>query len=61
MNTRRHPRTVQEAFGPHTSREVQGMPDPRGTRTDRVLSVVLAVVLGALIAAFLLHQFAKGY
>ncbi len=59
--TRRHPRTVQEAFGPHTSREVHPMPDPRGSRAERALGVVLAVVLGVLTAAFLAHEFAKGY
>lgn len=27
-STRRHPRTLQEAFGPHTSRELQPLPEP---------------------------------
>jgi hypothetical protein len=26
--TRRHPRTLQEAFGPHASRDIQPIPEP---------------------------------
>lgn len=43
MNTRRHPRTLQEAFGPYTSREIQEPPrrmDPQ----DRVVLAGSAVV-----------------
>lgn len=57
----RHPRTVQEAFGPHTSRDVDPMRDARGSRSERMAGVVLAVVLGVLIALYIAHQFAKGY
>lgn len=58
MNTRRYPRTVQEAFGPYTSRDVHPMRDPRGSRTERVASVVLAVLLGIFGALLLIHELA---
>mgnify|MGYP003439815578 CR=1 FL=1 len=29
MNTRRHPRTLTEAFGPYTSDDLQPMHEPR--------------------------------
>lgn len=58
MNARRYPRTVQEAFGPYTSRDVCPMPDPRGSRTERVAGVVLAVLIGIFGALLLIHELA---
>lgn len=58
MNTRRYPRTVQEAFGPYTSRDVHPMPDTRGSRTERMAGVVLAVLIGIFGALLLIHELA---
>ena len=49
MNTRRYPRTLQEAFGPYTSREVLPMREPdawgRHGMGALVVLLVVAVVL----------------
>ena len=56
MNSaRRYPRTLQEAFGPYTSRDVLPMRDPRTSRADRVLGALLATVIGITGAALLAH------
>ena len=49
--TGRAPRTVQQAFGPHTSREMQG-PVPRA---DRVYGVLLATLIGIAGALLTIH------
>lgn len=44
MNARRHPRTMSEAFGPYTSRDLQPMPEPHdyGAAWWWVMAVVAA-------------------
>ena len=51
MNTRRFPRTLQEAFGPHTDNRVEPMPltaEERRTRDNRELAAasILAALAG---------------
>lgn len=53
MNTRRHPRTLQEAFGPYTSQQVEPMPAPRRPLTlAQILYIptVVAVITWALLS-----------
>lgn len=47
MNTRRYPRTLQEAFGPYTSRHIEPMPgtEPRWTPVRAALAIVYAITL----------------
>lgn len=45
MNTRRYPRTMQEAFGPYTSHKVEPMPPPR-----RPLSLWQIIYIPTLVA-----------
>lgn len=49
MNTRKYPRTLQEAFGPHTSREIHA---PRDRNDTIVVAGCLAAVaaLAAIVA-----------
>lgn len=58
MTTRRHPRTLAEAFGPYTTGPVHPMPQPVPT-AHRVYGVLLAVALGVFFALFLVHYAAK--
>lgn len=58
LSTRRHPRTLVEAFGPYTSHTVHPMPQPV-PKASRVAGVLLAVALGIFIALFLVHYAAK--
>lgn len=44
MNTRRFPRTLQEAFGPHTSRRIDE-PRPRTPRHEKVLYAVALIAV----------------
>lgn len=60
MSGFRHPRSMTEAFGPYTDNRLQPM-QSQPTRTERVLGVLLAVVLGIIAACWLLHELAKGY
>ena len=53
----RHPRTLQEAFGPYCSRDVQPM---RDNRASRVASVLLAVFIGVMGALAIVHWAAGG-
>lgn len=46
MNSRRYPRTLEEAFGPYTSREIEEKSEPRGF----VAAVVCIGIVGLLIA-----------
>ena len=53
MNTRRYPRTMQEAFGPYTSHEVEPMPTPRRPRS--LWQIVYIPTLVAVITWALLY------
>ena len=44
MNTRKYPRTMQEAFGPHTSRSLYVEHDPI-PRADKLILAGLVVFL----------------
>jgi hypothetical protein len=46
MQTRKYPRTLQEAFGPHTSREITPSDDNR--RKDRITVVGCLLAIAAL-------------
>jgi hypothetical protein len=59
MNTRRHPRTMVQAFGPYTDHRLHPMPDPRGTPRERALGVLLAVFIGIVGALLLVHYLAR--
>ena len=51
MNTtRRHPRTLQQAFGPYTSREVEPMPH-KPSKAERIADALFAAALGLICAA----------
>lgn len=52
MNTRKYPRTLDEAFGPYGRGDVVEMqsPEPLGHKVARWLSTLLAVVLVGLVA-----------
>lgn len=51
MNTtRRHPRTLQQAFGPYTSRELEPVPH-KPSRAERIADALFAVALGLICAA----------
>lgn len=52
MNSRRYPRTLQEAFGPYTSRDVLPMrePDAWGKYGMGALLILLVVALVVIIA-----------
>jgi hypothetical protein len=54
VNTRRYPRTLQEAFGPYTDRVVH---EPV-SRRDRIGGVLLAVAMGVAAAALLVWRLA---
>ena len=45
MNTRKYPRTMQEAFGSYTSNNLEPMPDDDVTDVALVLASVAAVAL----------------
>lgn len=53
MNTRKHPRTMQEAFGPYTSRHIEEEPMPM-VLTDKIIITggisVMLVLLAAVIS-----------
>lgn len=54
MNTRRHPRTLAEAFGPYTSHDLQPMKDQRQRETSgaEIAAYILALVAIMLIVHF---------
>jgi len=59
MNTtRRHPRTLNEAFGPYCSNEVHPISEPQ-SRGEKVAGAVLAIVGGIVLAALLFHHLSK--
>lgn len=53
MNTRRYPRTLQEAFGPYTSNELHPMRDTRKTPAHEIALYVVA--LAAVVAVIFLN------
>lgn len=50
MNTRRYPRTLQEAFGPYTTNDLQPMREPRVRRADWALYLVACIALAVIVA-----------
>lgn len=50
MNTRRYPRTLQEAFGPHTSVRIEEPRDPN-ERTHWVLYALAVIAVLAILRA----------
>lgn len=48
MQTRKYPRTLQEAFGPHTSREIYT--EDRNRKADRITCVGCLFAIAALAA-----------
>lgn len=48
MNTRKYPRTMQEAFGPYTSNQLEPMHDDSVTDVALVLASVAAVALAVM-------------
>jgi len=51
MNTtRRHPRTLNEAFGPYTSQHVEPMPS-EPSKWERIADRLFAIALGCIGAA----------
>lgn len=50
MNTRRYPRTLNEAFGPYTSHYIAEKPEPMHP-TDRIVIKACALGMMALLAS----------
>ena len=48
--TKRHPRTLSEAFGPHTSQRIEPTPEPMHPH-DRIVLKASALALMAMVAA----------
>ncbi len=48
MNTRKYPRTLSEAFGPHTSQRIYTEPEPMHRNDRIVLGFSIAALLGLL-------------
>lgn len=46
MSTGRYHRTMQDAFGPYTSRELEPMPEPPRALIRPVLGYLLALLAG---------------
>ena len=55
MNTRKYPRTMQEAFGPYTSDQLEPMPE-----ADNVTDVALVLASVAALAAAVVSLFVWG-
>lgn len=51
MNTRRHPRTLNEAFGPYTSHQIEEPRPARMCRQDKAITAFCLAVLAGVIAA----------
>ena len=51
MNTRRHPRTLNEAFGPYTSTQIEEPRPARMCRQDKAITAFSFAVLAGVIAA----------
>lgn len=52
-STKRYPRTLQEAFGPHTSSQIWAQPDPMHPK-DRIVvrAALIAGVAGLIVILF---------
>ncbi len=48
MNTRKYPRTLSEAFGPHTSQRIEPKPEPMHRNDRIVVGFSIAALLGLL-------------
>jgi hypothetical protein len=57
MTTRRHPRTLVEAFGPYTSHTVHPMPQP-ASLAERVYRALATMAGGVVAVLLLVHYFA---
>ncbi len=57
--SRRHPRTLQEAFGPYCSSQVAPMRSPE-TRAERVAGWLLAIAIGVSLGVLLVIEIAGG-
>ena len=53
MNTRKYPRTMQEAFGPYTSNNLEPMPDDENVMDVALVLASVAAVALAVMAIFL--------
>lgn len=51
-NTRRYPRTMQEAFGPYTSSQIHEPQEPMATGDKWIVGLGMAVMLVLLAAIF---------
>ena len=51
-NTRRYPRTMQEAFGPYTTSEIYEPSEPMATGDKWIVGLGMAVMLVLLAAIF---------
>ena len=51
MNTRRHPRTLNEAFGPYACGPIEPMPEPTPVR-DYLLALAIGIGLAAALVAW---------
>jgi hypothetical protein len=54
MNTRRYPRTLEEAFGPHTSRHIDEPPRP--IPAQDIALYIVAVLASVLLAVLLILE-----
>ena len=52
MNTRRYPRTMQQAFGPYTTDELHPMRDTRKVPAHEVVLYIVAVIAVAVMVIF---------
>ena len=53
MNTRRYPRTLEQAFGPHTSRHITEPDEPMPT-ADKIVVAASLIAAAALIGMILI-------
>lgn len=58
--TRKHPRTLEEAFGPHTSKAVYPMPDPELEKLNRQLDRLM-LWLAVVVTTILVWSCMEGY
>jgi hypothetical protein len=58
LNTYKHNRSMQEAFGPYTDHRLHPIPAPK-SRMQKLADCVFATVIGVLGAAMLVHWLAQ--
>jgi hypothetical protein len=58
MNPRRFPRTMQEAWGPYTSNQLEGMREPM-RMSEKAGGVLLAIAGGLVFAVLLFVELSK--